>query len=409
MTHKRILIVEPWFTGHLGVYVERLVRYAVSLGHQVDLATSDQGMSAPIAKTILEALAPNGGRVFEFPAKTKAGPYPMFGQQVQLWRLYRAWFVAAGGSASYEIVVVPYGDTIIYAMALLGSPFPETDSALILMRVSAHFEKLGISNRHSVIGRGTRSLLLRLAVLRANRCSFMTIDESWRMFQKQTEGNYLAKRIQWAPDPGNSLLLETKPAMPAAELRQRYGISDNAFLILGYGAINSRKGVDSLVRAMTLPSMPANVVILLAGVSDQATKDSLKAAGEHLFEQSLVWIEKFLSCEEEAEVVRIADAVWLGYRDHDFMSGVMVLAGQGKKPIIACRNGVIGYLAAKTGLGVTVDVDDPDSVVEAVRKIVRDTENRMGLAGFERFADHTDENFSSAFWTNALAKRRGAE
>jgi glycosyltransferase involved in cell wall biosynthesis len=182
---------------------------------------------------------------------------------------------------------------------------------------------------------------------------------------------------------------------------------------VAYGAINARKGVDSLLRAMCNPSMPANVVVILAGIADEAIHSWLNDASCQELQRTkrLIRIEKFLSCEEEAQVITLADAVWLGYRHHDFMSGVMVLAGQGKKPIVACKNGVIGYMAAKHGLGTSIDVDDPRSVTEAICLLASDVElrTRMGLAGFAIFSGHTDECFSSTIWTNALAVHAGNE
>lgn len=35
----RVALVEPWFSGHRGIYVERLSRHAAGLGYEVDVVT----------------------------------------------------------------------------------------------------------------------------------------------------------------------------------------------------------------------------------------------------------------------------------------------------------------------------------------------------------------------------------
>ena len=58
-------------------------------------------------------------------------------------------------------------------------------------------------------------------------------------------------------------------------------------------------------------------------------------------------INKFLSDEEEYLVFKASDIVWLGYREHYTMSGVIIQACRMGLPVISCKEGVVGWLTKK--------------------------------------------------------------
>jgi glycosyltransferase involved in cell wall biosynthesis len=93
-----------------------------------------------------------------------------------------------------------------------------------------------------------------------------------------------------------------------------------------------------------------------------------------------------------------ADAVWLGYRDHPFSSGVLWEAAQAGVPVLGCNRGLIAWEIRSQGLGETADIQDIESVVTALnrllfdekqRKCWRDNQLRAGM-------EHTRERFGEA-------------
>ena len=104
-------------------------------------------------------------------------------------------------------------------------------------------------------------------------------------------------------------------------------------------------------------------------------------------------MNKFVDAESEQMVFAASDVVWLGYRGHFAMSGVLVLAAKARRVIIATRYGLIGWHTRVKRLGITVDVEDISSVKDALIQLA-DPET---LSNYQRkmtaeFAEHTWEN-----------------
>jgi hypothetical protein len=71
------------------------------------------------------------------------------------------------------------------------------------------------------------------------------------------------------------------------------------------------------------------------------------------------------------------------------MSGVMVLSGRHGVPVLASREGLIGYLAKKHEIGVTIEPRDRLSVVNALNRLAEERDffrlaGKKGISVFER-------------------------
>ncbi len=73
-----------------------------------------------------------------------------------------------------------------------------------------------------------------------------------------------------------------------------------------------------------------------------------------------------LNDDQESKVFAAANAVWLGYVGHLVMSSILVQAGLSSLPVVACREGLLGWLTCKEGLGETVDVGNSAEIQAAL-------------------------------------------
>jgi glycosyltransferase involved in cell wall biosynthesis len=104
----------------------------------------------------------------------------------------------------------------------------------------------------------------------------------------------------------------------------------------------------------------------LAPVLDGPDARRLRSAGrlkERLGFQTLV---------DEGRLFAAADAVWMGYRGHYTMSGVLVQAAAMGLPVISCAEGLIGWWTRKYAAGEVVDPDDAPAVVNAIGRLSSD-------------------------------------
>ena len=115
-------------------------------------------------------------------------------------------------------------------------------------------------------------------------------------------------------------------------------------------------------------TFPPEVTLLVAGRQNPSVHGCLSTslADRLRKEGKMIEFNKFLNDEEETYVFSAADAVWVGYKYFYRSSGVLYLAGAMELPVIACKEGVIGWQTNKHRLGLVVDIDKPLEIVKAV-------------------------------------------
>ena len=91
-------------------------------------------------------------------------------------------------------------------------------------------------------------------------------------------------------------------------------------------------------------------------------------------------------------VFSAADVVWLGYQGHYHMSGVLVQAGVMGLPVIACEEGLIGWLTRRFGSGPVVATSSPAAIATAIAELSRNA----------TLAQHCGENGRLAYASHNL-------
>jgi glycosyltransferase involved in cell wall biosynthesis len=293
---------------------------------------------------------------------------------------------------SIDFVFVPYLDYCAYAIGLLGSPFGDKPWAGLVMRPAFHYHEMGIIGPRSLLLMPKKYLFYKLLADRRLRALFTDDISFFEYFNKRQ--SLSKQKIYYLPDPA-----EFKGNIKKETARKILGIPEDAIVLLVYGTINYRKGVDSLLYAAAHPDFPSNVHILLAGRQGIDAASLLRTSlGEKLRSVNrLHEMNKFLTTEEEYMVFKASDIAWLGYRGHYTMSGVLVQAGLMGLPIVACKEGLIGWLTEKYQLGVVFNALEEEAITKTIKQLISD-KSRFNIyveAGKRYFSNHTVNQFIS--------------
>lgn len=322
---QRWLIIEPSVSGHHAPYLEKIVEGAVEQGLEVVVGSSSDEPSAALC----DSLRAKHGRervsilLEPLPADCRlfGSPGADMRRELGYRRFFRRLYDRAAAKPPVDRVFLPYLDYCANAIGLLGSPFGPAPLDGICMRPTFHFEQMGV-----VAPRRPLDVLKRVAFdrLLANPSvgRLFTIDETLYKYYQGRKRSDSAKLVFLA-DPAEFVGNCSREAA-----RGKLGIPSNAKVILLYGSLEPRKGVQSLLDRLQHPDTDPNTHLLIVG--KQTPEVSAMFAQPELrryYEQGRIHeVNRYVSPEEEQVAFAAADAAWLKYEGFYQMSGVLVKA-----------------------------------------------------------------------------------
>lgn len=368
--NRQLLIMEPSLSGHRGPYMSWMARGIADRGLRVTLATLPGSLSHPSLneirehatrnKVLLDVVTPHGSAAIY----VSRGNSSVVANQFIYWLLLKSWYSELSMRESFDVVFLPSVDTCLYSIALLGSPFGKCPWVGLTMRPSFHYRDMGIMAPRSSFALAKRALFLRV-LHKPHLKSLLTLDESLLLYLKKRglgEG-----KVALLPEPSESYDM---PPSPLA--KQRLGIKSERLLILLYGTITRRKGVRELLRALAHPLFPDNVDVYFAGKVYPDVQELLGEPQVKVLQASgrLRVDNRFIEASEVSTLFAAADAVWLGYQGHYGPSGALIQAAAAGKPVVACQDGVIGWMTRRYQLGVIVKPTDTTSVIDGIQDLM---------------------------------------
>jgi len=160
-------------------------------------------------------------------------------------------------------------------------------------------------------------------------------------------------------------------------------------VLLTFGLLSPNKGIENVIRA--LPAILAkhpNVVYIVSGVTHphirrregECYREELKSLAQELGVASkLIFNNRFVSAEELVEHVGAADIYITPYRQEaQIVSGTLAIALGAGKAIVSTPYWHARELLAD-GRGVIVPFDDPDSIAEAVLRLLENDAERHAM------------------------------
>lgn len=398
-----LLIFEPRWKGHHMRYASLIVKAAVAKGYSVWLASSAACFEHPLYLRLQEEC---DGRLRPLTLPDEEGTLVASGRlgtakfQFHYYRTFARCYEQLSREDRPDYVFVPFLDYCAYAVASLGSPFGRTPWGGIMMKTVFHLQEMGVRVPRSRLRWIGKRLFLRLLRRRSLRVLF-TFDETLVQYVRQKSPDR-ASPLRYLPEP-----TELRGSHSRASARRLLGIPDDARVVLIYGALDASKGIDALLEGTRFDDFPDEVSILVAGLQTPGVKAllaspqaaALREAGR-LHEQ-----DRFLYGEAEQAVFAASDVAWMGYRGQYIASGVQLQAALAGLPIIACEQGLIGWLTRRYELGLTVDIDDARSVAKTTARLIRDADLlALCAANGERYAlPHEADHFGQEIGKELLS------
>ena len=359
-----VLVIEPDFTGHRWRYAQWAAQAYADEGMRSIIATVPGNESHPLARAIVDGKYPGLAIAFVAPPPRERSFVAQL-ERLSYARHHRYFAHAYRQIAAHTtiaLVVSPYVDYFLYALPFLGSPFRDTPWIGITMRATFHHRSVGIEAPRRPIVNAVKARLFRCAIGTPGLLTLLSIDPTlpeWsdRALPAKGYKTRAPAPIAYLADP----CPEAQADDPlAACARLRFGQGPH---LLVYGSITERKGIRELVIALEQMARPPTLVV--AGEQDERTRAFLRAHANKLKPEPIV-IDRFIANELECDLFCACDAVWLGYKGHYGMSGVLVQAYRFGKRVVATSEGLIGWFCADGTFGPVLDGLSPEAIAGGI-------------------------------------------
>lgn len=387
-----ILILEAVLTGHHGNYLEHTAATFLEQGHRLTVSVRLEHFDNSLFAS-LKAAHPGRITIKIIPAlmcwDLVLGRLGVVGSELSHWLMFKRFFKSLNVKDEVDHVFMPYLDYCLHATALLGSPCGHVNWSGICMRPSFHYRNSGVIAPKPKWSSVKERLFYRL-LQQQSLHKLLTIDETLEQNTRK-KNPFNAQKLSFVPDPAK--LTDNFGRVSA---RHHLGISEEDFVILVYGVIDGRKGVEYLLAGVRNKQFQKNLKILVMGRHGPEIREKLVS------EPLVLSIDCHVDTTTEEAGFRAADVVWIGYNAHYAMSGVLVLAAFAGKPVLATRDGLIGWMTRQHNLGVTVDCTDPELIFQAICQLMNDSQAYPNV-GMKTIRDrHTWQIFSKSLDASIL-------
>lgn len=362
-----ILIIEAALTGHHSGYLEQIATAYIEASHSVTVTVLQQDGAHPVIDRLKIRFGGAFKAVLLDDVKFEAALHSRFGEpgrELALRRTFGQAYRIVHKTKPVDYVFLPYIDYCLYALGLLGSPFGRTQWGGICMRPSFHYSEFDVVAPAPKMAAVKRQLFLNL--LKINSLKYIyTIDELLHRYVVN-KNLKLANKIVYLPDPVEVIGAETYYSS-----RKKLDLKCNDKVILVYGSLDERKGLNELTDFLIKNPSLHSVHLLVAGAVTESFKlcEGFKNILQLVKDGRCLLIDKYVDKLEEQCFFSASDIVWLGYKNHYSMSGVLVLAVKFSKPLIACNEGLIGWYAKIVDNGIIIDIKKEEQLKSAINTL----------------------------------------
>lgn len=355
-----VVIIEPNFTGHRWRYVEWIAQACIEAGYPCLIVTENSNEDHRLAREIFAAKREDLQIAFVDTQSRRDSRGLDRISYVRYLHYFKRAYDSIKRAERVRLVIVPYVDYFFHALPFVGSPFGKTPWIAITMRATFHHRKVGVRTPGRPLVNTIKSLIFRRAVHTHGLRTLLSIDPTLSEWFGHGHARHGA-RVDYVADP----FPDAKAEDPAVA-RERLGLDPDARYLLVYGAISERKGICELVEA--LAGMKDAPTLLMAGEQDPDIRGFMRAFIP-ILKPAPVILDRFISNEAESDLFSACDVVWLGYKGHYGMSGVLVQAYRFDKPVIATADGLIGWFCRNGQLGPCIDDLSAASITHAIDEV----------------------------------------
>lgn len=146
--------------------------------------------------------------------------------------------------------------------------------------------------------------------------------------------------------------------------------------ILFFGFIRKYKGLDTLINAMALLKNYPDIKCIVAGEFYEDEKHYLDLITKSGLEKDIILFNDFIPTKEVKYYFSAADVVILPYRNAT-QSGIVQMAVNFQKPVIATNVGGISEVIEDNKTGFIVEKENPQALAEAILKFYKDRKEEI--------------------------------
>ncbi len=389
----RVALYETTMHGHRGAYLVAIATEAVRRGWSVTVVTPARDRTHTSLDRIRE-LVGRSNLVFtpfwvDFPRRPSARA--MLRYHFEQWRAARR--SLAWPHRQWDFVYALNIDYMDKAIQLLGAPSYPTPMGGMTMRMRFHLRRLGLEPEGSSLPSLASVAFSRLLRARGMAC-VTTADPSLLQYCRGKRGARYRK-LAYVPELGM-----IAPRLDSAMAKSSFGFAPGDRVILVFGVIDRRKAFEELTAAIAHAAPEERLRVLIVGQPDEAADRTLAGGRFDELRRAGVVATRlgFASDQVQELAFAAADIVWVAYRNHDTMSGVFSQAMSCALPVIGPARGVLCWLVRHHDVGITVDIDDPQTAQSRIREMLGNEERlqryRSNAGRVAR--EHRPERFAGA-------------
>lgn len=383
---SRLLVFDPYSTGHHPVYIDRFISRLSSYGaiHQFTFAvhTKTIELLSDKAKRIAQELS---CQFVEIDQKSYGRTRSIFGISYAERRILGK--VIAQGD--YDLVVLFYGDHIVNSLGVF--PLPKVQIVALFFRAPI-LEVSGGSFPVKALQRfkvWVRLLLLRSFLSGSSNNKGLFLD--YRMVDSE------AMNCELCPEPTicSQLSLEER-----SEIEAKFLQDDARISVLLAGGIAKRKGTARFLSLLLQqdPQVLRKIRLIIVGELQEVDEGRRVQGLIDQLNQAGGWVVcDFTRIDERTYSYFFdeTDIVAVPYIDHFGPSGIVSHAIRAGKCILASDGGWIGETVRQYGYGDTYCSDDPEEFSRALAHVLEGAKDESSEQFRDQFVKfNNDSNFA---------------
>ena len=379
---KKILLFDTIIDGHHADYLTHLINYWVKNRPEGELIVVTQQSFGKQFEALLEAKP--GVKNIQFVPISEEDIETVHGASMAT-RSFKEWNLVLkyGQTHQPSHVLLMYFDLFMLA-TWLGRSAPFAVSG-IYFRPDFHYKtRPGIKARLNGI---RKKVTLNGVLNRKGLTNLFCLDHSAVEGLRKLSSN---TKIWPLVDP-----VETYDIRPAEveQLRVQLQIEPNRRILLLFGHLDDRKGIEPLLEALKLlkPDEQRALCLVLAGPIQPDFRERVESSMADVGKDMQI-VRSFGIIERRQVQVyfQLSDYVLALYQNHVGLASVVVRAAVSGKPVLASDYGYLGHLVQSEQLGTVTDSTSPDAIRALLERMLTE-ELPYSKTNLQKLADRNSD------------------
>lgn len=203
-------------------------------------------------------------------------------------------------------------------------------------------------------------------MLRRTRVSAVLVSDEY--LESRLLPPWRRKRLMFLPDPWDP---DEFAVLPMASAREALGLPAGAPIVLMFGELSRRKGIDTMLEALATLPASARVQGLFAGRMCPEVRGCYdKRIAKLRSRGRLLWREEFVPEHDVAAYFCSADAIACPYpASFSVSSNTATRAAAAGRPIIVSDHGFLGRITTEKRVGLTFRAGDVRGLADCLMQV----------------------------------------